>query len=246
VESELREKGFFVFSNASAHRYDEDVPILIPEVNIEELTGIKNQMIKYNGVIVTNANCSTTGLAVALAPLKNNGILDVFVSTYQSISGAGYPGVASLDIMGNIVPFIDKEENKIQVELQKIFKSHINIFPFCARVPVIFGHLETVWVRFKKHVELEGIKKSWQDFKIEPSTTSIPDRPVQYLKGDYLPQNKISFRGDPPGMPVFTGRLKKEGDYIGFVLLVNNIVKGGAGGSIQNAELFKKLYGELL
>ena len=148
--------------------------------------------------------------------------------------------------MGNIIPFIKNEENKMKVELQKILKCNINVFPFCARVPVIYGHLETVWVRFEQKVELDEIKNIWEKFKISPATESIPDIPIQYLDREDLPQNKISFRGDPPGMPIFTGRLKREGDYIGFVLLVNNIVKGGAGGSVQNAELFKKWYGAIL
>lgn len=244
VEPVLRQQGFYVFSNAAALRSEEDVPILIPEANPTSLNWIEDQGFPSNGFVVTNANCSTTGLAVALAPLKRFNINEVFVSTYQSVSGAGYPGLPTLDILGNAVPFIDKEEEKLQKELEKILRLGADVFPFCVRIPVLFGHLETVWLGFGQPVETGDILEAWQDFYFDNSACpSMPEQPVVYSEAQDFPQPAMSFLGDPPGMQVFTGRLKKEGNRIGFTLLVNNLVKGAAGGSIANAELFLDKYG---
>ncbi len=243
IEPKLIEAGFAVFSNASNMRYEKDVPILIPEANIEQLNWIEKQGYPEKGFIITNANCSTTGLAVAMAPLKKFGIKDVIVSTYQSVSGAGHPGLSSLDITGNLVPYIGGEEGKMIKEFKKILSVDVDIHPFCVRVPVMFGHLETVWVEFEQNVSLDDIKKAWADssFGIDhlPST---PERPIIYEEQEDLPQVKMAFYGDPQGMVVYTGRLKQQGNRIGFTLLVNNVVKGAAGGSIQNAEAFVAKY----
>ena len=249
VERELKANGFYVFSNASAMRYDENVPILIPEVNKDALKLIEKQGFPKEGFVVTNANCSTTGLATALAPLKVLGIKEVLVSTYQSISGAGYPGLSALDIMGNAIPFIDKEEEKMKVELKKILEMDLDIYPTCVRIPVLFGHLETVWVTFEKKVETGDVLDAWENYTLgskEELFPSLPLSPVLYMDDDGFPQPKQSFLGKPAGMQVFTGRLRKEANRIGFVLLVNNLVKGGAGGSVANAELFLSVYGHLV
>lgn len=243
-EPRLRENGFYVFSNAGALRYEDNVPILIPEVNPETLEWITKQGYPGNGFVVTNANCSTTGLAVALAPLKKFGIKELFVSTYQSISGAGYPGLSSLDIMGNTNPYIHREEEKMKIELAKILDLDAAIYPHCVRIPVLFGHLETVWMTLEQSVETTDILDAWQTFEFENANTpSLPRYPVVYNDNPHFPQSKMSFWGSPPGMQVFTGRLRKENDKIGFSLLVNNLVKGAAGGSIANAELFINRYG---
>ncbi|NOY23531.1 MAG: aspartate-semialdehyde dehydrogenase [Acidobacteria bacterium] len=238
IEPELAGYGAAVFSNASAMRGKENVPILIPEVNPDDLNRIDHQPWGNNGFVVTNANCATTGPAVALAPLRKFGIREVFVSTYQSVSGAGYPGIPYMDISGNVVPFIENEEEKIQRELTAILHLDIPIFPFCVRVPVRFGHLETVWLDLKETVDVDDIREAWGQFRSPTGLPSLPDSPVQYLAVPNQPQPALSFTGTPPGMTVFSGGLKKQGNRIGFTLLVNNIVKGAAGGSIANAELF--------
>jgi len=247
VEPELRQRGFYLFSNASALRYEENVPILIPEVNPLEMNRIECQGYPDGGFVITNANCATTGLAVAMAPLRKFGILEIHVSTYQSMSGAGYPGLSALDISGNLLPFIKLEEEKMIKELKKILNINADIFPYCVRVPVLFGHLETIWVKFKRSVRINEIREAWESFQLENiRLPSSPDRPVIYDDREDFPQTRICFHGRPPGMPVFVGRLQKRADRIGFVLLVNNLVKGAAGGSVQNAELFVQRHGEKL
>ncbi len=239
IEPMLRENGFYVFSNASALRFEPHVPILIPEVNPEALEDIKQQGFPGKGFVVTNANCSTTGLAVALAPLRPFGIKEVFVSTYQSVSGAGYPGLSAVDIMGNTIPYIQKEEEKMNIELKKILQLDARVYPHCVRIPVLFGHLETVWLTLEKPIDKIDVLEAWESFTFQGSPCpTLPGQPVVYMEGEHFPQPKMSFWGTPPGMQVFTGRLRKEGDKIGFTLLVNNLVKGAAGGSIANAELF--------
>ena len=246
IEPELRDCGFYVFSNASALRYDADVPILIPEANPEALNDIEAQGFPDKGFVVTNANCSTTGLATALAPLRPFGIKEVFVSTYQSISGAGHPGLPALDILNNAIPFIKNEEEKMVVEIKKILNLEADIFPHCVRIPVPFGHLETVWLTFDSPVADEEIKEAWDSFgngDIQNRCPSFPAKPVHFLEDEAFPQPGISFWGSPPGMEVFTGRLRNTSGKTGFTLLVNNLVKGAAGGSIQNAELFIDSFG---
>lgn len=245
IEPGLRENRFYVFSNASALRYENDVPILIPEVNPEALDRIEKQGFPQKGFAVTNANCSTTGLAVALAPLKKFNIKEVFVSTYQSVSGAGYPGLSALDIMGNTIPYIQQEEEKMIIELKKILQLGAEIYPHCIRIPVPFGHLETVWLTFENPVAESDILEAWESFRLKNTKLpTSPRKPVQYVDKDDFPQPRMSFWGSPPGMQVFTGRLRKIKNKIGFTLLVNNLVKGAAGGSIQNAELFLDVYGK--
>lgn len=243
MERELVAAGFWVFSNAAALRYDENVPILIPEANIDHLPWIENQGYPDKGFAITNANCSTTGLAVAMAPLLKYGVRDLMVSTYQSVSGAGHPGLSSLDITNNVIPYIDQEEEKMTREFRKIFSVDLDIFPFCVRVPVMFGHLEAVWVEFEQEVELEQIITDWHDSsKGIEHLPSTPQRPIEYDPQRDLPQARQAFYGFPQGMVVYTGRLKRQGQRIGFTLLVNNVIKGAAGGSIQNAEAFVAHY----
>ncbi len=246
VEPDLRRKGFFVFSNAGAMRDREDVPVLVPEVNIESLALIERQGYPEGGFVVANPNCTTAGLALALAPLRRFGIREIFLSTYQAVSGAGYPGLPYLDISNNCLPYIENEEEKIERELVKILGIDCRVFPYCVRVPVPYGHLETVWVKFEGKTGKGEVLKAWNDFSgIDRQLPMSPDRPVVYLDEKAMPQPSISFHGDPPGMQVYTGRLKVEGDRAGFVLVVNNLVRGAAGGSIHNAESFVNRYGGL-
>jgi len=239
VEPRLREAGFWVFSNAGALRREPDVPILIPGVNSGDLALIKTQGYPKKGFVVTNANCSTTGLVVALAPLKKFGIEELMVSTYQSISGAGYPGVSSLDITANALPRIPGEEEKMIFETGKILKTGADIFASCVRIPTLWGHLENVWIKFKEHIDIGIIEKAWTEFGSHGFNSPMtPNHPVIYNPAPDWPQPKQAFWGDPPGMSVLTGQLKKQGNRIGFTLLVNNIIRGAAGGSVQNAEYF--------
>jgi len=243
VEPRLRDDGFYVFSNASALRTHRHVPILIPEANPGALESIREQGFPGKGFVVTNANCSTTGLAVALAPLRPLGIREIFVSTYQSVSGAGYPGLPALDILSNVIPFIGGEEEKMVKELQEILDIDAAVFPHCVRVPVPFGHLETVWLTLEPEVETKEVRRLWDEFRNPtPPSPLSPVQPVCYLEQENFPQPGLSFWGSPPGMQVFVGRLRKAGPKIGFTLLVNNLVKGAAGGSVQNAELFAGRY----
>jgi len=237
LEPELARHGMPVFSNAGALRTRRDVPILIPDVNPDALGLIRHQGWPETGFVVTNANCAVTGLATALAPLKPFGIEDVHVSTCQSVSGAGYPGLSALDIQDNVIPHIPNEEEKIAGELDKILEQHVDTWVTALRVPVRFGHLETVWVRFAQPVSTDDVRRAWQNHR-GLRLPSMPELPVVYLEGENQPQPRDSFLGTPAGMPVFTGRLRERGGRIGFVLLVNNIIKGAAGGSVLNAELF--------
>ena len=243
VEPQLREAGFYVFSNAAAMRYDENVPILIPDTNIEQLELIKKQGYPATGFCVTNANCVTTGLAMALAPLRKFGIKTITINSYQSVSGAGYPGLSSFDITDNCIPYIGGEEEKIEKEVKKILSINPDVYAYTVRVPVMFGHLEVVWLDFEQNVGTEDVVEAWKNFHEASDLPSTPAQAVVYSDEPTFPQPKYAFWGTPKGMVVYTGRLKKKNNKIGFVLLVNNIVKGAAGGSIQNAEAFVSRYG---
>ena len=243
AEPQLRANGFYVFSNAAAMRYDQNVPILIPDANVDQLDLIREQGYPQTGFCVTNANCVTTGLAVALAPLVKFGIKTISINSYQSVSGAGYPGLSSFDITDNCIPFIKGEEEKIEKEIKKILSISPEVYAYTVRVPVMFGHLETVWLDFEEDVEVEDVIKAWADFKEVQELPSTPKQPIVYSPESTFPQPKYAFWGEPKGMVVYTGRIKKKNDKIGFCLMVNNIVKGAAGGSIQNAEAFVSRYG---
>jgi len=244
VERRLRHRGFGIFSNASAFRYHRAVPILIPEINSHELAKIEDQGYPDNGFIVTNANCTTTGLVLALAPLRRFGIRSVYVSTYQSLSGAGYPGLSALDMSGNVRPHIAGEATKLQRETVRILGTAFPVYAHCVRVPVTFGHLETVWLNLQEAVTTGDIRQAWQDFHtVENGLPSLPSTPLQYDDAADAPQPAHSFWGDPPGMSVRLGGLDVRHRRVGFRLLVNNLVRGAAGGSVANAELFLRRYG---
>ncbi|MCX6149881.1 MAG: aspartate-semialdehyde dehydrogenase [Ignavibacteriales bacterium] len=248
IETEFANAGYYVISNSRNHRFDEDVPLLIPEVNPEHLELIKLQ--KCKGAIVTNPNCSTIGLVLALKPLYDAfGIEAVNVVTMQALSGAGYPGVASLDIIDNVVPFIGGEEKKMETEPLKILgkfednKIHFSDFKIsaqCNRVAVLDGHLETVQVKLKSKTSIEEIKKVWKDFTSiaqELKLPFAPAKPIYYFEEDKYPQPKLH-RNLDKGMAASIGRLRECPifDYK-FVVLSHNTIRGAAGGAILNAEL---------
>lgn len=244
VEPRLRAAGFGVFSNAGALRHAPGVPILIPEVNPADLSLIETQGYPGGGFVVTNANCSTTGLALALAPLRPFGLREVFVSTYQSVSGAGSPGLSFLESAGNVLPHIPGEEEKIRRELGRILGEELAVYPSCVRVPVPFGHLETVWLRCREAVTAADVVAAWRDFgNGDEPLPSGPRRPVVWRADESFPQPRLSFRGRPPGMAVTVGRVRVVDGAVGFTLMVNNLVRGAAGGAVINAEAFRRRYG---
>lgn len=248
IEGLLRERNYAIFSNASAYRMEEDVPIVIPEVNGEHMRLVHLQKERYGGFIVTNSNCSTSGLVLALAPLQRWKLEEVIVSTYQAISGAGYPGVAAMDINANVVPFIKNEEEKIMRETRKILGTYkqegIEMHPAkvtasCVRVPVRDGHLESVVVRLDKDFEISDIKKAMREFKGISGLPTAPFRPIIVREEENRPQpvlDAYAGHGRSRGMSISVGRFTKINSYLRFFLLVHNTIRGGAGNAILNAE----------
>ena len=181
IEDELASAGVPVFSNAGAHRMKESVPILIPEINPNHLNLVSSQ--QYGeGFIVTNSNCSTSGLVFGLKPLMDFGINDVIVTTYQAVSGAGRNGVGSMDILGNVIPYISNEETKIAQETQiilgckengKIVPAPFDVNASCARVPVLNGHLESVVVQLEREFSVDQIIEAFNSFSGEPQALSL-------------------------------------------------------------------------
>ncbi len=251
IESALAQKGYIIVSNSKNHRWDPDVPLLIPEVNPDHLDLVRSQ--KYGtGAIVTNPNCSTIGMMLALKPLHDAfGIEVVNVVTMQALSGAGYPGVSSLDIIDNVIPFIGGEEVKLESEPKKIFGklvggqielADIKISASTNRVAVVDGHLESVQVKLKKKATPEEIIKAWVEFRSEPQKLNLPFAPVQpihYFHENKYPQPRLH-RNIDKGMAAAVGRLRECNifDYK-FSVLSHNTVRGAAGGAILCAELMK-------
>jgi aspartate-semialdehyde dehydrogenase len=259
IEDVLAEEGMAVFSNASSHRTDDDTPILIPEINHDHLRAVEVQRKRRRkgGYVVTNANCSITGLALGLKPLIDSfGITDIHVATYQALSGAGYPGVPSMDTLGNVLPHIYKEEEKMSSEGRKILGSYkdgrfadstVNILASCARVNVRDGHLEAVFVRGDGMPEEDEVVSAFERFASKPQELALPSAPVDPIivrSEPDRPQPLLdSFAGTPDrarGMAVTVGRIRREADSLRFFLLVHNTIRGGAGGSVLNAELAHK------
>ena len=249
VETEFAKAGYIVVSNSKNHRMDKDVPLLVPEINHEHLEIIKTQ--KFGkGCIVTNPNCSTIGLALALKPLYDKfGLEAVNVVTMQALSGAGYPGVSSLDIIDNVIPFISGEEAKVESEPLKILGSYksgkientkIIISAQCNRVAVMDGHTECVQVQLKKKATIRDIINAWDSFQGMPQKKNLPTapiKPIYYFDEQNYPQPKIH-RDLDKGMAVSVGRLREDSlfDYK-FVILSHNTVRGAAGGAILCAEM---------
>lgn len=248
VEAAYAQAGHYVISNASAHRMDEDVPLMVPEVNPEHVTMVAEQ--SYAGGLLTNPNCSTIGLVSALKPLHDAfGIEAVQVTTLQAVSGAGIPGVSSMAMIDNIVPYIGNEEDKLETEPQKILGTWQDgaikqgcfvLSAACNRVPVVDGHTLCVSVRFDTMADHDQVVAALRDFRSEPQTLglpSAPERPIHLLDGEARPQPRLD-RDRDGGMATSVGRLRKCPilDYK-FVVLSHNTVRGAAGGSILVAEL---------
>ncbi len=259
IEDDCADHGIAVFSNAASHRMDIDTPILIPEINADHLASVEVQKKrrKGKGFIVTNANCSVTGLALGLKPLVDEfGFKDIDVATYQALSGAGYPGVPSLDIQGNVLPYIKSEEEKMNSEGKKILgdftggkfvDSPVEIHASCARVHVRDGHLEAVFIRDTNIPDKKSIVKSLDGFRAKPQELklpSAPEQPIIVLEEPNRPQPILDVDAGSParakGMAVTVGRIRVDKNCLRFYLLSHNTIRGGAGGSVLNAELAYK------
>ena len=249
IEGAFAAAGHIVVSNARNFRMDPLVPLLIPEVNPDHLTllGEQRQQKKWPGAIVTNPNCSTIVLAMALAPLRQFNIRAVVVSTMQAVSGAGYPGVPSLDILGNVVPFISGEEEKMQTETLKILGDNGGRSPYPAavsahtnRVAVLDGHTMTVSVRFELNPSIATIADALRNFSGRPQQLWLPSAPQPPLVVSDEP-NRPQPRLDADvggGMTVTIGRVREcPVMHAKFVALGHNTVRGAAGAAILNAEL---------
>lgn len=250
IEEIFAEKGYFVISNTSAHRMEKDVPIVIPEVNPEHLELIKFQKSKrgWKGFIVAKPNCSTIHLCLALKPIYDSfGLESVLVFTMQALSGAGYPGISSLDIIDNVIPYIKNEEEKIQIETLKIFgkiengeikNANFSISAHCNRINVSDGHTEAVSIKLKNKAEIEDIKRAFKEFNPLRGLNlyMAPSRPIVLREEEDRPQPKLD-RNLEKGMASIIGRIRKCNvlDYK-FVLLGHNLIRGAAGGALLIAE----------
>src|SRR5256712_13723998 len=225
LEPRFAQAGCAVVSNSSALRMQSDVPLVIPEVIPEHLKLLECQTWRRQsgGFVVTNPNCSAIGLVMALAPLQQRfGLETVMAVTMQAVSGAGYPGVASLDILGNVIPYIAKEEEKMEEETQKLLGTlngaGIIPAPFamsaqCNRVAVEDGHTESVSIRLKKKAQSEEIIAAWNDFRAEPQQLHLPSAPAQpviYLNSVDRPQPRLDVDSGG-GMTTSVGRLRPCG-----------------------------------
>lgn len=251
VESHYANAGHLVSSNARNHRMEPLVPLVIPEVNRDHLELLERQPYKKGG-IVTNPNCSTIVLALALAPLHRAfGVEQVIVTTFQAASGAGYPGVPSLDILGNVVPYIPGEEGKMESETHKILgrlgKKTIEPAEFalsaaCHRVAVLDGHLTAVSVKFHRRPTRKALLAAIAAFRplSKLSLPSAPDQPILYREEDDRPQPRLDADRDG-GMGVTMGRLRPCTvlDWK-FDALGHNVVRGAAGAAILNAEILER------
>ncbi|MCL2172335.1 MAG: aspartate-semialdehyde dehydrogenase [Nitrososphaerota archaeon] len=241
-----------VFSKASAHRMDKDVPLIIPEINPDHINMVKVQqnLRGWKGFITTDPNCSTIQLAITLKPLMQFGLKQVMVSTMQALSGAGYPGVASLDIIDNVIPFISGEEEKMETEALKILGKYnsgnvqnadFQLSASCNRVNVTDGHLESVFVKLEQNPTMEEIEEAFIKFQGEPQRLKLPSAPVNPIVVRHeknRPQPRFD-RDIGNGMSVIVGRIRKDPIMtFKYMCLGHNTLRGAAGGGILSAELY--------
>jgi aspartate-semialdehyde dehydrogenase len=251
IEQAFAQAGHVIVSNSRNHRMEPDVPLLIPEINSDHLKIIPLQQRRrdWKGQIATNPNCSTVTLAMALAPLKQFGITKILATTMQAISGAGYPGVASMDINANVIPFIGSEEEKMQQETQKILGEFTGdairplaakVSAHCNRVPVVDGHMVATSVELERKVGVAELIEAIGEYRSVPQERKLPSappRPVIYMEEKDRPQPRRDAERER-GMAVFVGRLRECPvlDYK-FMALGHNTIRGAAGAAVLNAEL---------
>lgn len=253
IELKLSEAGQRVLTNASANRLNPDVPIVVPEINYGHLDLIKGK----SGYIVANGNCSTIGLALGIGPIFSLNPVHLSLTTLQSISGAGYPGVPAIDIIGNVIPFIKGEEKKLELETKKIFgtakngviaESPLNINATTTRVPVRNGHLISVEVEFSDEMEESLILSKFKEYRngfLKGKFPSLPSESVVLMTENDRPQPLLDLipNGYQEEMQVKVGRVRVSGKYVSMVILVDNLVRGAAGASILNAEIIARQEG---
>jgi aspartate-semialdehyde dehydrogenase len=254
LEPAFAAAGHAVISNSSALRMQADVPLVVPECNAGHMALIERQATyaRNGGFVVTNPNCSAMGLVMALAPLERAfGVDSVFVVTLQAVSGAGYPGVASLDILGNAIPHIAGEEEKLEREAQKILgrltaggveAAHFRVSAHCNRVAVVDGHLESVSVKLKRRASLAEVAEAMRSFRGRPQELGLPSAPtapVLVTEAPDRPQPRLDSEAGG-GMAAVVGRLRPCPllDYK-FSVLSHNTLRGAAGAALLNAELLR-------
>ena len=254
VEKEFAQAGHVVVSNSSNFRMEQDVPLLIPDVNPDHLALVREQrkQRKWKGMIVTNPNCTTVGLVMSLAPLeKTFGLDKVLMTSMQAVSGAGYPGIPTLDILGNVVPFIGGEEEKVERETQKLLgklvDGHVKMGDFivsahCNRVMVEDGHMETISVAFKNKATIANIVEAWRSYRSLPQERNLPSapkHPIIVREERDRPQPKFDLNAEH-GMATVVGRLRECAVLqFKYVALSHNTIRGAAGAALLNAELMK-------
>jgi aspartate-semialdehyde dehydrogenase len=254
VEQEFARAGHAIVSNSSNHRMESDVPLLIPEVNPDHLALVRGQRSKrgWKGMIVTNPNCTTAGLAMSLAPLERAfGLKQVMMTSMQAVSGAGYPGVPTLDILGNVIPYISGEEEKVERETQKLLGKLVDgavrpgdfaVSAHCNRVLVEDGHTESISVALKKEATLRDIVEAWSGFRSLPQERglpSAPEHPIVVRDERDRPQPKFDVTVEG-GMAAVVGRLRPcPVLQFKYTALSHNTIRGAAGAAILNAELMK-------
>lgn len=250
VETAFAEAGYVVVSNAGNHRLDEDVPLLVPEVNADHLALIRSQKFANGGALLTNPNCSTIGLVLALKPLVDHfGVERVHAVTMQAVSGGGITGVPSVMVLDNLIPYIPNEEEKIEQETRKILGKvtggkveyhDVQVSAACNRVPVSDGHTICVSVKLREKASLEELKLAWDNFAGQPQLLNLPLAPEQaihYIEAPDAPQPRLHRYSDR-GMAIVIGRARPCPlfDYK-FVTLSHNTLRGAAGGALLVAEL---------
>ena len=251
IEQAFARSGRMVVSNSKNHRMDADVPLLIPEVNADHLGLIEAQRKNrgWSGAIVTNPNCSTIMMVVALAPLKKFGIRRVLAATLQAMSGAGYPGLSAMDITGNAIPYIGGEEDKVETETLKLLGdlsgSQIQMLDAvvsaqCNRVQVIDGHMVNVSIELAEKPSIDELKQAFVEFRGVPQEKKLPtapERPIHLMDRQDRPQPRRDALREG-GMAVSVGRVR-ECPILGykFVSMGHNTIRGAAGAAVLNAEL---------
>jgi aspartate-semialdehyde dehydrogenase len=252
LEPAFARAGYGVCSNASAYRMEQDVPLLIPEVNPDHtaLIEVQRQRRGWSGFIATNPNCTATGFTIAFRPLLDAfGIRQAFVVSMQALSGAGYPGVASLDIVDNVIPYIGGEESKVEAEpckmlgkfsLDQIIDAPFKISAHTNRVAVIDGHTVCVSIEFDRPIGPQEAAQAMADFKAPPIVQSLPSAPhcvIEVRSEADRPQPRRD-RNTGHGMTTVVGRVREDPLFhVKFVVLSHNTIRGAAGGSLLNAEL---------
>jgi aspartate-semialdehyde dehydrogenase len=255
IEPSLAELGMTVISDSSCHRMEPDVPLVIPDVNPGhlDLLSIQRKSRGWSGALVTTPNCTAVGLATVLKPiLEEFGIKKAVVTTMQAVSGAGYPGVSSFDIIDNIIPYIEGEEEKVRAETLKILGrfdgdgiEHAD-FPIevsCNRVQTLDGHLESVYLETEKEASPEALSRVLSEYRSEPQELGLPSAPAQpiiVLPEKDRPQPRLDrMAGTVPGMSVAVGRIRQgsQQNQVMLTLLSHNRIRGASGSAVLLGEL---------